>query len=62
MKPHPFMLGMYNVGINLCRAVSSEPCFWQAKNMMRQIDVLYMERFQSNPFWMQYAQCHNDWN
>ena len=48
--------------MDLCRAISSEPCFWQAKNMMRQIDARYMERFQSNPFWMQYTQCHNDWN
>ncbi|CAK0786745.1 hypothetical protein CVIRNUC_009959 [Coccomyxa viridis] len=44
------------------RAISSEPCFWQAKNMLRQVDARYSNRFRSNPFWMQYTQCHNDWS
>lgn len=43
------------------RAISSEPCYWQAKNMMKDLDAKAVNRFHSNPFWMQYTQCHNDW-
>ena len=43
------------------RAITSEPCFWQAKNMLKWLDARAVARFKSNPFWMQYTQCHNDW-
>ncbi|BDA47122.1 probable galactoside 2-alpha-L-fucosyltransferase [Coccomyxa sp. Obi] len=41
------------------RAINSEPCYWQAKDMMRALDTEGLERFRSNPFWMQYSQCHH---
>ena len=24
--------------------------------------ITQVHRFKSNPLWMQYTQCHNDWN
>ncbi|CAL8469681.1 g9222 [Coccomyxa elongata] len=44
------------------RAISSEPCYWQTKNMMRALDDKAVQRFRSNPLWMQYTQCHYDWD
>ncbi|BDA47125.1 probable galactoside 2-alpha-L-fucosyltransferase [Coccomyxa sp. Obi] len=41
------------------RAINSEPCYWQAKDMMRALDIKGVERYRSNPFWMQYSQCHH---
>lgn len=41
------------------RAISSEPCYWQAKDTMRALDTEGLERFRSNPFWMQSSQCHH---
>ena len=40
------------------RALSSEPCFWQARPMMRAVNATVLARFKSNPFWTQYMQCH----
>lgn len=58
---HSFVLLSASLTAYLRRAISSEPCFWQAKNMMRQVDARYLNRFRENPFWMQYTQCHYDW-
>lgn len=41
------------------RAITSEPCYWQAKNMMRELNTTTIDRYRSNPFWMQYSQCHH---
>ncbi|BDA51570.1 probable fucosyltransferase 5 [Coccomyxa sp. Obi] len=40
------------------RALSSEPCYWQAKRLMRDISEAAVKRFRSNPLWIQYSQCH----
>jgi hypothetical protein len=41
------------------RSITSEPCIWQSFNMMRFADEKLTQRFRTNPFWMQYTQCHN---
>ena len=40
------------------RALSSEPCFWQSRPMMRAVNATVLARFKANPFWTQYMQCH----
>ena len=44
------------------RAITSEPCYFEAKNMMLEIGEEAVELYKSNPFWMQYSQCHHGWN
>ena len=41
------------------RSITSEPCLWLGRNMLRKDEEL-AERFRTNPFWMQAVQCHND--
>ena len=41
------------------RAITSEPCYFEAKDLMQAISKEGLERFKSNPFWMQYSQCHH---
>ena len=41
------------------RSLTSEPCVWQSLNMMRFGNEKLTDRFRTNPFWMQYTQCHN---
>lgn len=43
------------------RALNSEPCFWEARVFVRALDGAAAARFRGNPFWMQYTQCHHDW-
>ncbi|CAL8465691.1 g5227 [Coccomyxa elongata] len=38
------------------RALSSEPCYWQAKRLMRDVSQEAVQRFRSNPLWIQYSQ------
>ncbi len=40
------------------RALSSEPCYWQARRLMRDVSEEAVQHFRSNPLWMQYSQCH----
>ena len=66
--PVHMIYGRHNTSQNpyWYRAITSEPCFWQAKNMLKDIRrsgwVLKeqaLAQYETNPFWMQYTQCHN---
>jgi hypothetical protein len=40
------------------RAISSEPCFYGARSLQREGSKEAISRFQTNPLWMHYTQCH----
>ena len=47
------------------KAITSEPCYWKGNIFLNNKDPFWgklgpaeVQQFKSNPFWMQYTQCH----
>jgi xyloglucan fucosyltransferase len=47
------------------RSITSEPCYWKASVFLNnkagfwgRLGAEEAKQFKSNPFWMQYTQCH----